>query len=251
MRRQINNHGLAFSPVPDCLALFGISAAGRDSNRPQRMSLRGITSLLNPISVFTKRAYSNKYNHRIVTNPQSFQQRALQVSHFVCTPSLRVMMRKTGRVKSCSSQVITFPSRRFHARFAENATDRSCAIGCPSCPPSYTTKHFLFFFFEMPTPGRGAPPLPKAIPPPLLPFVASCSRFFRSFATTVRMAHSKISSTPVISLLLHSIYPAPIFWETARPCSVVTGVRPWVLSMSIHVFLYRRSDLRPTRMSGV
>ena len=41
--------------------------------------------------------------------------------------------------------------------------------------------------------------------------------FVRSLATTVRMARSKISSTPSISLLLHSMYCAPIFLATAKP----------------------------------
>jgi hypothetical protein len=65
------------------------------------------------------------------------------------------------------------------------------------------------------------------------------------------MACSKISSTPFISLLLHSMYSAPIFWATAWPCSWVTGVRPWVLRRSMQVLLVRRSDLRPMRTRGV
>ena len=78
-----------------------------------------------------------------------------------------------------------------------------------------------------------------------------CCWLLRSFATTVFIAWVKISSTPVISLLLHSIYFAPIFRATAMPCSWVTGVKPWVLSRSMHVLFVRRSDLRPTRMRGV
>lgn len=106
--------------------------------------------------------------------------------------------------------------------------------------------HFLFFLLGIPTPeSRFRLPLPAAAD------AADSSWFLRSLATTVRMARSKISSTPRISLLLHSMYSAFIFLATTMACSVVTGVRPCVLSMSMHVFLYRRSDLRPTRTRGV
>lgn len=72
-----------------------------------------------------------------------------------------------------------------------------------------------------------------------------------SWPTAVFTANSKTSSTPFISLLLHSTYMAPICFATLWPCSGVTGVRPWVLRRSMHTRLVRRSDLSPTRMSGV
>jgi hypothetical protein len=74
---------------------------------------------------------------------------------------------------------------------------------------------------------------------------------FDSLPTATVTASSNTSSTPVISLLLHSMYWAPIRSATAAPCSGVTGVRPWVLRRSIQVRFVRRSDLRPTRIRGV
>jgi hypothetical protein len=65
------------------------------------------------------------------------------------------------------------------------------------------------------------------------------------------MAVSKISCTPFISLEEHSMYFAPIFVATDLPCCCVTGVRPCVFRSSMHVRLFRRSDLRPQRMIGV
>ena len=65
------------------------------------------------------------------------------------------------------------------------------------------------------------------------------------------IASSKTSSTPVMSLLLHSMYMAFIRLATACPCSGVTGVSPCVLKTSIHVRFVRRSVLSPTRMMGV
>ena len=65
------------------------------------------------------------------------------------------------------------------------------------------------------------------------------------------MAVSKISCTPFISLDEHSMYFAPILVATDLPCCCVTGVRPCVLRSSMHVRLFRRSDLRPQRMIGV
>ena len=65
------------------------------------------------------------------------------------------------------------------------------------------------------------------------------------------MAVSKISCTPFISLEEHSMYFAPILVATDLPCCCVTGVRPCVLRSSMHVRLFRRSDLRPQRMIGV
>jgi hypothetical protein len=61
------------------LAPLGSGSRGRHSTGRSACLAWGYRSLLNPISVFTKRVYSNKYHHRIVANPQSFQQRALQV----------------------------------------------------------------------------------------------------------------------------------------------------------------------------
>lgn len=78
-----------------------------------------------------------------------------------------------------------------------------------------------------------------------------CCRFSISCPTAVLTASSKTSSTPDISLLLHSTYTAPIRFATAWPCSGVTGVNPWVLRRSIQERLQRRSDLSPTRISGV
>lgn len=72
-----------------------------------------------------------------------------------------------------------------------------------------------------------------------------------SSPTARAIAFSNMSSTPCISLLLHSMYVAPILLATACPASVATGVRPWVRSSSMQFLLYRRSDLRPTRMIGV
>lgn len=69
--------------------------------------------------------------------------------------------------------------------------------------------------------------------------------------TAISIAVSKISCTPFISLDEHSIYMAPIFSATARPCCCVTGVRPCVLRSSIHVRLLRKSDFRPQRIIGV
>lgn len=97
---------------------------------------------------------------------------------------------------------------------------------------------FLDFF--------GLPP-----PRPILCCESRCSRISISCPTAVLTANSKTSSTPCISLLLHSTYMAPIRLATAWPCSGVTGVRPWVLRRSMQDRLARRSDLRPTRMRGV
>lgn len=91
------------------------------------------------------------------------------------------------------------------------------------------------------------------IPEPL-PANRSLSRvFFISIScpTAVLTASSKTSSTPLISLLLHSTYIAFICRATRCPCSGVTGVNPWVLSKSMQERFVRRSDLRPTSMSGV
>ena len=78
-----------------------------------------------------------------------------------------------------------------------------------------------------------------------------CSRVAISCPTAVLTASSKTSSTPCISLLLHSTYTAFIRFATDWPCSGVTGVRPWVLRRSMQARFVRRSDLRPTRMRGV
>lgn len=72
-----------------------------------------------------------------------------------------------------------------------------------------------------------------------------------SCPTAVLTANSNTSSTPFISLLLHSTYTAPICLATRCPCSGVTGVKPWVLRRSMQTRFVRRSDFRPTRMSGV
>ena len=78
-----------------------------------------------------------------------------------------------------------------------------------------------------------------------------CWRVSISCPTAVLTASSKTSSTPRISLLLHSTYMAFMRFATAWPCSGVTGVRPWVLRRSMQARLVRRSDLSPTRMRGV
>ena len=65
------------------------------------------------------------------------------------------------------------------------------------------------------------------------------------------MANSNTSATPVCSFAEHSIYVAPIRFATACPCSGVTGVKPCVRRSSMHVRLFRRSDLSPTRTKGV
>lgn len=131
-------------------------------------------------------------------------------------------------------------------------------ITCDILP--YKKLQFRFFFLKVRMPERPPPPEPLrllllAAAPPLdgLDDAAAmaASRLRRSLATTMSIAWSKISSTPCISLLLHSIYWAPIFLATVMPWSVVTGVSPCVFSISMHVFLCRRSDLRPTRIRGV
>ena len=91
---------------------------------------------------------------------------------------------------------------------------------------------------------RFPPPPPDACAP-VCRFVASSS------LTATLMAVSKISSTPFISLLLHSMYRAFMRAATDWPCSEVTGVSPCVFSRSIQVRLLRRSDLRPRSMMGV
>ncbi len=78
-----------------------------------------------------------------------------------------------------------------------------------------------------------------------------CWRVSISCPTAVLTASSKTSSTPRISLLLHSTYMAFMRFATAWPCSGVTGVRPWVLRRSMQARLVRRSDLSPTRIRGV
>src|SRR3569833_1118826 len=116
-----------------------------------------------------------------------------------------------GRIISCRCRSLLWFSPPSHAP-SSSRHHRAVA--------HYSMLHLRFFFLR-PTPTPG--PLPLAPPPP----AAACvSRLRRSLATTVRRARSKISSTPVISLELHSMYWAPIFCATASPCSVVTGVRP-------------------------
>jgi hypothetical protein len=107
-------------------------------------------------------------------------------------------------------------------------------------------------------PGRG-PPLPEgAAPVRLLRLLrparlAGCSadQPCSSIEIAASTAFAKTSSTPRISLLLHSAYVAPIRRATFSPCSGVMGVRPWVLRSSMQVRLLRRSDLSPTRIIGV
>lgn len=103
---------------------------------------------------------------------------------------------------------------------------------------NYKIVQFLFFFFLTPS---NAGSWPEA---------GFCCWLLLSYATTVLIACVKISSTPVISLLLHSMYFAPIFRATAKPCSCVTGVKPCVFKRSMQVRFVRRSDLRPTRTNG-
>ena len=105
-----------------------------------------------------------------------------------------------------------------------------------ACSTQRILQLLLFFLFA------GA----AAVAPPSFP-VSSSSRP----RTAMSMAVSKISCTPFISFEEHSMYIAPIFSATARPCCCVTGVRPWVLRSSMQVLLLRRSDLRPQRMMGV
>ena len=101
-------------------------------------------------------------------------------------------------------------------------------------------RQLRFFFFFITTPYEFVPPSWSAV-----------LWLLRSLATTMSIAMAKISSTPILSLLLHSMYRAPIFSATAIPVSVVTGVNPCVLSRSMHVRFVRKSDLRPTSTSGV
>ena len=96
----------------------------------------------------------------------------------------------------------------------------------------------LLLFFRLAGAPVGAP----------VPFAVSISSRPR---TAVSSAVSKISCTPLISFDEHSMYIAPIFSATARPCCCVTGVRPCVLSSSIQVRFVRRSDFRPQRIMGV
>ena len=108
---------------------------------------------------------------------------------------------------------------------------------------------FLIFL-----PGRGPPP-------PEGTALARLLRLLRPIgcganqSSSIEMAEStalaKTSSTPRISLLLHSAYVAPIRWATFAPCSGVMGVRPCVLRSSIQVRLLRKSDFKPTRIIGV
>ena len=80
-----------------------------------------------------------------------------------------------------------------------------------SCSTQRILQLLLFFLFA------GA-----AVDVPPLSCAASSSRP----RTAISMAVSKISCTPFISLDEHSMYIAPIFSATARPCCCVTGVRP-------------------------
>ena len=110
----------------------------------------------------------------------------------------------------------------------------------PKRTSSHRILHVLFFTFRRPLRGTLLPLL-------LLP------RSYVSSSTwiAVLIASSKTSATPLCSLALHSIYVAPIRSATACPCSGVTGVRPCVRRSSMHVRLFRRSDLRPTKTRGV
>lgn len=110
--------------------------------------------------------------------------------------------------------------------------------------PVYKILQFRFLSFF---PGR--PPLGCLV----LLLLLGCCVFqpCSSIDTAMSTALANTSSTPRISLLLHSTYVAPIRCATALPCSGVMGVSPWVLRSSMHVRLVRRSDFRPTRMMGV
>lgn len=113
--------------------------------------------------------------------------------------------------------------------------DESSLRFVPAALTAHRKLHFLFFLRIPAAPGMP----PRWLLSRLEDWrcAACASRFRLSFETTVTMACSKISSTPFISLLLHSMYWAFIFCATPMPCSRVTGVRPWVLSMSMQVFL--------------
>lgn len=98
------------------------------------------------------------------------------------------------------------------------------------------------------------PPPPPPPCPALLPGLKLWRLLFQpcsSTATTVLTARENTSSTPRISLLLHSTYDAFMRLAIISPCSWVTGVRPWVLSSSMQFRLPRRSDFKPTRIIGV
>lgn len=109
---------------------------------------------------------------------------------------------------------------------------------------------FLIFL-----PGRAPPPpegmalarLLRLLRPVGCWAVHPCSSIVMASSTAL----AKTSSTPRISLLLHSAYVAPIRWATFSPCSGVIGVRPCVLRSSIQVRLLRKSDFKPTRIMGV
>lgn len=75
--------------------------------------------------------------------------------------------------------------------------------------------------------------------------------FFCPWPTAISIAKSNTSCTPIISLLLHSAYRAPMRFATSSPCCCVTGVIPCVLRSSITFLFFRRSVLRPTRTTGV
>lgn len=137
---------------------------------------------------------------------------------------------------------LTNETRRREAREEEEEDTRRPSIISPRSEEGLQPHNSLqdLFFFLPPPPPPLAAPMPPAEPRSSLPAF-----------TAILTASSNTSSTPTISLLLHSTYVAPIRDATAAPCSGVTGVRPCVLSRSIQARFVRRSDFRPTRIKGV
>lgn len=131
-------------------------------------------------------------------------------------------------------------------RAKENRTTEK-AIQC--CRSNSSRSHFHKIGHPLFFPRFPFHPIPEPLPANRSLSLASFISI--SCPTAVLTANSKTSSTPLISLLLHSTYIAFICRATRWPCSGVTGVNPWVLSSSMQERLVRRSDLRPTSMSGV
>ena len=140
-------------------------------------------------------------------------------------------MRRDSAPKLRNAESVSFPANqvaRQECQLSHGRSDSSlthvCIIVAFHIPDTLKTEklvhrilHRVFLIFLPP-----APPLADRPAPWLL-----CHRWIScSRPTAVLTASSKTSSTPFISLLLHSTYIAPIRFATAWPCSGVTGVRP-------------------------
>lgn len=106
-------------------------------------------------------------------------------------------------------------------------------------PAPHKIVHFAPFRFLLLAPPPPAPPPLSTPANPPLPPIASPS------------AISNTSSTPLPCIALTSAYLAPIRSATACPSAVVTGWRPWALSISKARLSVRRSVFVATRMRGV